>query len=214
MSPMAHAWLCPKPSLPPSHMSPKAAAQSARGYHTWGAVVILGGCSCPGLVILGGCSRPGHPPPHPQGMELPGHPSPTAVGTLWGGGGAGGGGIAAARPQPAPDHCLLGQAQPRSTCPRCAMAVRWWTPRRRPCEGQGGQAVVLLLLPTAALHPGSLPRESSARDTASSGARGSQEAQPPPQVHVPGAGSRYASPPPFALSHVTCPLSPALSPGA
>lgn len=52
-------------------------------------------------------------------------------------------------PHHAPDPCLPGQAQPRSTCPRCAMAARRWTPRHRPCEGGGKPSPHL-----SAPHPG------------------------------------------------------------
>lgn len=72
----------------------------------------------------GACHHPGHPPPQPLGMQLPAHPSPTAVGCP-------------GRGAAVPNCCLPVQARPHSTCPRCATAARWWTPRHRPCEGPG-----------------------------------------------------------------------------
>lgn len=165
-----------------------------------------GGFSCPRCLSppWGGHGHPRHPLPQPQGMQLPRHPLPTTVGCLEGGGG----GVAAAESQSAPDYCLPGQARPRSTCPRCATAARWWTPRRHPCEGRGGQALVPPLLPAAALHPGSLPRESGARGMARLGATSSQEAQPLPQheLHIPCVGSRYVSPFPCTETRYTSPV--------
>lgn len=71
----------------------------------------------------------------PEGAQLPLHRSAgdTAPWAPMAAGGA-----AAAAPQPALDCRLPGQARPHSTCPRCATAARWWTPRRRPCDGWGG----------------------------------------------------------------------------
>lgn len=152
----------------------------------------------------GDTATPGTLYPSPRGCSSPGTHYPPQWDALRGGGG----GVAAAESQSAPDYCLPGQARPRSTCPRCATAARWWTPRRHPCEGRGGQALVPPLLPAAALHPGSLPRESGARGMARLGATSSQEAQPLPQheLHIPCVGSRYVSPFPCTETRYTSPV--------
>lgn len=87
---------------------------------------------------LGGHGHPQHPPPQLRGHHCHG---------MLGG--------AAARPQTSPNCCLPVQAQPRHTCPRCAMAVRWWIPRHHPCEGRGPGCGA------ATQHPHCFPRESS-----------------------------------------------------
>lgn len=169
--------------------------------------------SLPGWVLLlvTSCCLEGTWPPLAPSTPALGNAAPWAPATR--GSGMPGRG-AAARLRPGSDCCLPGQARPRSSCPRCATAARWWTPRRRRCEGWGGPAAVLLLLPAAMLLPGSLPKESSACSTASSGAGDSQKAQPYPSTSYASSVLGHSMcHPSLALSHVLCSLSPALSHG-
>lgn len=183
--------------------------------------------------LPGGITAPGGPPlprgdmtnssilhPSPGRTRPPWAPSTPALGdaapqapiTHCSGmqGGRGGGG-AAARPHLDPDRCLPGQAQPRSTCPRCAMAARWWTPRHHPCEGHGDQVAVLLLL----WHPAPSPGRAAPAAWPARGLEAAGRLSPCPgsgyTSHALGHGTCHPS---LAPSPVTHPLSLALSYGA
>lgn len=143
MSPVLFPVLCPNASTPRTSQLPE-------GYCSWGPVTALRGqghsppqprgFSCPQLPVttpgtLHFSPREYAHPGHPGGHDHPGYSPPQLPGHRCRGmlGGA------AARPQRSPDCCLPVQAQPRRTCPQCAMAARWWTPQRHPCEGWGAR---------------------------------------------------------------------------
>lgn len=202
--------MCPQWLFPV--LCPKGHSTADRGVQLLVALIALRGhsppqhrgFSCPQVPVttrgtLPFSSREYDHPGHTGGHGHPGHPPPQLAGHHC----HGMLGRAAASPHPSPDCCPPVQAQPRHTCPRCATAVRWWIPRRHPCEGRGARPWCCHTAPPLLPQGEQCPQHGPLRGQAQPG--GSVPAPARATSHTSGHGTCHPS---LALSHVTCTLSP------